>query len=526
LFFRNGDILCLMAFIRTMVAMAFVSAGMAWGQQSCEKLAALKLPNITITSAVSVPAGPFTVPGGRGNNAIQVPAFCRVAATVEKEVRIELWMPQNWNHKLLAAGNGGLAGTIPLNGLAEPLRQGYATSATDTGHIGPTTEDGEWALGHYDRIVNFVDRGTHLMAEVDKVILNQFYASQLSHSYFRGCSYGGHEAMIEAQRYPNDFDGIIVGDPANNLTNHYIGGHLWYGLATDGDGYLPPEKAKLLGDAVNEQCDALDGVKDGVLTDPRKCKFNPATLLCKGGDPSKCLTEAQVRAVEKIWTGLRTPEGQQIYPGLMPGGEAGGWTTYFTGKGPGTGRHMILTAPFFKYFVFEDANYDPHNFRFAAKDGFDSDIDIVNTKLAAVANAVNPDLSQFRGRGGKMIHYHGWSDPDITPLNSVNYYESVVQAQGKNAHALEETQAFYRLFMVPGMWHCANGPGATSFDMLPALENWVEKGQAPQQVIASKVTNGKTERTRPLCPYPLEAQYKGTGSTDDSANFSCGLPKP
>lgn len=513
--------------IRIVLAISVLTlASTAWGQQNCESLASLKLPVITVTSAVSVAAGPFTVPDGRGNDTIQAPAFCRVAATIEKEVRIELWMPKTWNHKLVAVGNGGLAGSISYAAMVKPLLEGYAASSTDTGHQASSTTDGEWALGHYDRIVNFADRATHLMAEADKVILNQYYAAQPSHAYFTGCSQGGHEAMIEAQRYPNDFDGIVAGDPANNWTHHYIGGHLWNTLAVGGDGYLTEDKVKILGDAVNAQCDALDGVKDGVLNDPRRCKFRPDTLLCKGSDTSKCLTGAQVAAVGKIWSGLRTPEGQQIYPGLVPGGEVGGWTTYITGTGPGTGRHALLSAPFFRFFVFDDPAWDIHRFRFTAKDGFDSDIDLTDTKLAALFNAVNPDLSQFRGRGGKLIHYHGWNDPDISPLNSVNYYESVVRAQGDETHGLANTQTFYRLFMVPGMWHCAGGPGTATFDMLEPLNEWVEKGTPPERPIASREVNGQVQRTRPLCPYPMEAQWKGTGSTDEAANFVCAQPKP
>ena len=281
---RPGDgTLHIMVYIRDIVAISVFSvANMAWGQQSCESLASLKLPSITITSAVSVVAGSIALPGGRGNNTVQVPAFCRLAATIEKEVRIELWMPMTWNHKLVAVGNGGLAGSISYAAMVKPLSLGYAVSSTDTGHQASSTTDGEWALGHYDRIVNFADRATHLMAEADKVILNRYYAAQPVHAYFTGCSQGGHEAMIEAQRYPNDFDGIVAGDPANNWTHHYIGGHLWTALAVDGDGYLPPEKVQILADAVNAQCDALDGVKDGVLNDPRRCNFRPETLLVPG----------------------------------------------------------------------------------------------------------------------------------------------------------------------------------------------------------------------------------------------------
>jgi feruloyl esterase len=511
---------------RLVLLAVFVLSPLA-AQQNCARLTSLSIRGLTITSAVSVPAGSLKIPSG-ANAQVQVPEFCRVAATFDKEVRMELWMPARWNQKLVAVGNGGLAGSISYTAMVKPLQQGYATSSTDTGHQGTSTTDGAWALGNYDRIVNFADRATHLMAEADKVILNSFYNEQPAHAYFNGCSQGGHEALIEAQRYPADFDGIVAGDPANNWTHHYIGGHLWTALAVDGDAYLTADKVKILADAVNEQCDMLDGVKDGVLTDPRRCKFNPATLLCRGSETSRCLTAAQVGAVEKIWSGLRTPEGQLIYPGLVPGGEAGngGWASYITGNAPGGGRHAGLGAPFFRFFVFDDPNWDPKTFRFTASDGFDNDIDYTDSKLGALFNAVNPDLSGFKAHGGKMIQYHGWSDPDITPLNSINYYDSVVRAQGGDVHGLQNTLEFYRLFMVPGMWHCQGGPGATSFDMLESLDQWTTKGVVPEKVIASHLSNGAVDRTRPLCPYPREAQWKGSGSTDDAANFVCALPEP
>ncbi len=516
---------------RTFLAVATALAACpAWAQQSCERLASIPIPGVAINSAVSVAAGSFTLPGNAGPGGpatVQVPAFCRVMATVSKEVRIELWIPEQWNHKLLAVGNGGMAGSISYRPMVNPLQQGYATSSTDTGHQGRSTSDGEWALGNYERIVNYADRATHLMAEADKAILKAFYGAQPAHSYFSGCSQGGHEAMIEAQRYPADFDGIIAGDPANNWTHHYIGGHLSIALATDGDGYVPANKVHILADAVNNQCDALDGIKDGVLNDPRRCNFNPDTLLCKGSDTTECFTGEQVAAVRKIWSGLKTKEGQVIYPGLVPGGEAGpgGWASYITGDGPGKGRHAVLGVDFFKYMVFDDPNWDYRTFKFTAADGFDSDIDYTDSKLGALFNAVNPDLSGFKARGGKLIHYHGWSDPDITPLNSINYYESVMRSQGGDVHGLQNTEEFYRLFMVPGMWHCQGGPGATNFDMIAPLDQWADRGVAPDKVIASHITNGVVTRTRPLCPYPREAQWNGAGSTDDAANFVCGLPR-
>ena len=230
--------------------------------------------------------------------------------------------------------------------------------------------------------------------------------------------------------------------------------------------------------------------------------------------------------MRKLWTGLHSKDGDEIYPGIVPGGEAGpgGWANWITGNEPGKSGHSNLGLPFFKYMVFDDPNWDYRTFRFDPQDGFESDIDYVDTKLGALFNAVNPDLTRFRARGGKLIQYHGWSDPDITPLNSINYYESVIKAMGGSGnHGLPETTAFYRLFMVPGMQHCAGGPGATTFDMVEPLEQWVEKGVAPQKVIAERVVSGKVERTRPLCPYPQEAVWKGSGSTDEAANFSCML---
>jgi feruloyl esterase len=506
--------------------MFFAMTGVMAAQQPCANLTRLKLPGVTVTAAASVPAGNFDLPGGRSGNSVNVPAFCRVAATADQEVQFELWMPEQWNRKLLAVGNGGLAGTIAYAAMGRPLQRGYATSSTDTGHQATSTNDGTWALGHYERIVNFADRGTHLMAEADKAILAAFYGGKPQHAYFSGCSQGGHEAMIEAQRYPEDFDGIIAGDPANYWTHHYAGGHLYSGIVMDGDGYIPASKVQLIGDAVNEKCDMLDGVKDGVLTDPRRCHFDPAKLQCASGDGPSCLTAAQVSSVRKLWTGLRTKDGDQVYPGLVPGGEAGpgGWANWITGPEAGRSGHTNLGYPFFKYMVFDDPNWDFRTFRFDAADGFDSDLDYMDSKLGALFNAINPNLTPFKARGGKLIHYHGWSDPDITPLNSINYYESVAKAMsGGGNHGLRETTVFYRLFMVPGMQHCSGGPGATTFDMVTALEKWVEKGVAPQQVLAQRIVAGKVERTRPLCPYPQEAVWKGTGSTDDAANFSCAL---
>jgi feruloyl esterase len=492
-----------------------------FAQQPCENLTKLSLPNTAITSAVSVPAGSFAVPGGRGGaGPSDMPAFCRVSGVIAPEVKFELWMPAEWNRKFMEVGNGGLAGTINYAAMIEPLRRGYASSSTDTGHT--ADNDGHWAIGHMQRVVDFAHRAVHATAQADKAIIRAFYGAAPEHSYFSGCSQGGQEALTEAQRYPEDFDGIIAGDPANYWTHLYIGGHLWITQVME-SGYIPVSKTKLIGDAVYKACDALDGIKDGVISDPRRCRFDPSVLACKAGDSPDCLTAAQVEAVRKIYQGARTAAGEQIFPGILPGGEAGagGWSTWITGTDPGRGSHTTLGMPFLQNVAFENPGWDYRTFRWNHENGFDSDVDFIDKKLGPIFNNTNPDLSAFRAHGGKLIQYHGFADPDISPLNSINYYESAAQFNG----GLDKTKSFYRLFMVPGMYHCNGGPGPNTFDSVKALEDWVERGSAPEQMIASHSTNGAVDRTRPLCPYPQEAQFKGSGSTDRAENFACALPK-
>ena len=495
------------------LAVAVLAARPALAQQSCESLTDLNLPGITISQALSVPAGQFTPPGEK--EAASVPAFCRVAGVVTPEVKFEVWLPAEWNRKLLIAGNGGLAGSINYRQMLEPLQRGYAAGSTDTGHEG-RGNDASWATGHMERVIDFAHRSIHVTSQAGKAIIEAFYGSRPAHSYFAGCSQGGQEALMSAQRYPKDFDGIVAGDPANFWT-HNQASHLWAVLSTRGDAYIPASKVPLLADAVNNACDALDGIKDGILNDPRRCHFDPATLLCRAGDAPDCLTAAQVDAVKKLYEG----PGEKIYPGLLPGGETGpgGWSNWITGAQPGASGHANLGLPFFKYIVFENPEWDYRSFKFEAPPGFDSDLEFTDYKLAPIFNATDADLSAFRDNGGKLIQYHGWSDPDITPLNSINYYESVMRAT-------PGAGSFYRLFLVPGMQHCGGGPGPSKFDAISALEQWVERGTAPERITASHVTSaGRVDRTRPLCPYPQEAQWKGVGSTDEAENFVCALPR-
>lgn len=504
--------------LRSLLSLAcFGAAWPAAAQQPCQNLTKLTLPNVTITSATSVAAGPMALPSARGaGGPVTVPAFCRVAGFVKPEVNFEVWLPADWNKKFLAAGNGGLAGTINFAAMLAPLARGYATASTDTGHT--ADNDGHWALGNMERVIDFAHRGVHVTTQASKAVIRAFYGAPPAHSYFNGCSQGGQEALTEAQRYPQDYDGIIAGDPANYWTHLYMGGHLWItqALQKEPGSYVPASKTQMIGDAVNAACDALDGIKDGILNDPRKCHFDPAVLLCKNGDAPDCLTAAQADTVKKIYQGARNSDGDQIFPGILPGGEAGpgGWSSWITGNAPGKGSHTTLGMPFLSNVGFQDPKWDFRSFRFDRTQDFDSDVDVIDATLGPIFNNMNPDLKAFQGHGGKLIQYHGFSDPDISPLNSINYYQSVEKQMG-------DPRGFYRLFMVPGMQHCSGGPGPNVFDTVTALEQWVEQGKAPEQIVASHSTNNTVDRTRPLCPYPQEAQWKGSGSTDKAENFVC-----
>ncbi|HKA54411.1 MAG TPA: tannase/feruloyl esterase family alpha/beta hydrolase [Candidatus Binatia bacterium] len=496
-----------------LASIAFSSGPAMAGELACENLAMLDLPNTTITSAEVVPASPT------------LRAYCKVVAVVAPQITIETWLPiEGWNGKFLAVGNGGYTGSISAGALAAGVARGYAAASTDTGHSSPPFGgDQSWML---DRglVIDWGYRSVKEMAKKGKAITRAFYSRKEQYSYFNGCSTGGRQALIAAQRFPEEFAGIIAGAPANFQT-HQTTGHTWRMQALEGEGYIPTSKLPLIADAVNAACDALDGIQDGVLDDPRQCKFDPTVLRCMGADAPNCLTASQVDALNKIYSGARNPRtGKQVFPGTPPGGEVGpgGWQAFLTGTGPRTGVAWFLQQDFFSKMVFANPAWDFRTF------DFDSDVAFTDNKLAEVLNATDPDLRGLKRRG-KLILYHGWSDPGISPLNTVNYYESVVSFFGgrkshhgrKHDKGLEKTKEFARLFLAPGMQHCSGGPGPNTFDMLPALEGWVERGIAPDRIIASHMTNGVTDRTRPLCPYPEVARYTGQGSTDEAVNFVC-----
>lgn len=491
------------------------------GPLHCEGLIALRLAGGLVTAARSMTA-PAVVATTPREPAIRVPAsFCRVAVTLRptphSDIKMEIWLPpaDKWNGKFEGVGNGGLGGTIPLPDMIPGLIRGYAVAADDTGHEDPTG-GGSFALGHPQKVIDYGWRATHLTAVFGQKIARAYYHRSPAHDYFSGCSLGGGEALMEAQRFPQDYDGIIAGDPMLNQTHHEVGAHLWIPLAlsaTPGSN-ITPDKAALIGHAVNEACDAMDGVTDGVLEDPRKCHFDPGALLCKRADGPGCLTAAQVAAVRKIWAGPRAVLGPGYSPGLEPGGEAENWKVWIAAQSPADDIHSMLGLPFFRYFVYGDPHWEYRQFDFRTGPQH------IERMLAATLDATNPNLMRFARRGGKLIHYHGYSDPDISPLSSIDYYWAVVHELGRS-----RVDSFYRLFMVPGMGHCAGGPGANQFDMLGALEAWIEHGVPPASIVATKYRDddrhGPVVRTHPLCPFPQTAHYRGTGSAEDAGNFEC-----
>lgn len=510
------------AVVTTVLALwgaALVLAGPALARaqdaDSCARLASLRLRDTTIESTAVIEAGKFNQPGSI-HVVRNLPPFCRVIAVTEPSIRFEVWLPtEKWTGRFEAVGNGGMAGTINYSSMGGALRRGNAAASTDTGHINQVSSgfDASWSLDRPGLIEDFGHRALHLTTVNGKQIIRAFYGKPAKHAYYVGCSKGGGQGLMEAQRYPEDFDGIVAGDPAYNWTHLYAGAHLYYAATTlrDPESYIQPAKIKLLADAVNRACDAKDGFTDGVLDDPLSCHFDPEVLACKEGeDPGTCFTPKQVKVVRQIWAGSRDDQGRLIFPGLVPGGEAGagGWSSWVTGSAPYQATHWKAAESFFRYMVMRDPKYDPFSF------DYDRDKSALE-KLAPSLDAVDTNLRPFARRGGRLILYHGWSDPDISPLNTIHYYRQVQQVGGPR------TTDFARLFLVPGMQHCGGGPGTDSFDAVSAVERWVEEGTAPAQIVASHAVHGVVDRTRPLCPYPQMAAYKGKGDVNDAGSFVC-----
>ena len=490
---------------------------------SCESLASLALPNATITAARRVDAGAFLPPvpaGGRPPWAAAVrtygalPAFCRVTATLtpssDSDIKMEVWMPAaDWNGKLQVVGNGAFTGSIRYGSsrsLASGLGRGYATSATDTGHVGGSASFG---LGHPEKVIDFGWRSVHETTVTAKQIIAAYYDDGPRFSYWNGCSAGGRQAMKEAQRFPQDFDGIIAGAPGLDWTGRAVGAlRVAKRLEANEAARLSSDEARLVHAAVLEACDASDGVTDGVVGDPERCRFDPGVLQCTGAEDTSCLTPAQVSTARMLYSSPVNPKTGRPITGLLPGSELG-WTDLgWTRSARTTGLEQ------FRFLVYEDPEWTVGRFN------FETDIVRAEETDDDTLNALDPNLKAFIDHGGKLIQYHGWSDPQISPANSTQYYQRVVDALG-GVSAVHDS---YRLFMAPGMGHCGGGNGPNTFDMVTVLEEWVEQGKAPDRIMASHRTDGIVDRTRPLCPYPQVAVYTGTGSTDDAENFVCRMP--
>jgi feruloyl esterase len=479
--------------------------------QSCENLAKLSSPTVSITGAKTIEMGSYT-PAGTTAAIASLPAFCRVTATLkptsDSNIQTEIWLPiSNWNGKFVAVGNGGWGGAVggeAYEEMGDALRRGYATSATDDGHA---DHGGEFVIGHPEKFIDFAYRADREMTVEAKALIKAFYRREARYSYWNGCSGGGREGLLQAHRYPDEFDGIIAGDPANINRNTWA---LWIAVHAlkDPAAYIPPAKYPMIHRAVLEACDAKDGVKDGLIEDPEKCRVDFKVLECKGSDGADCLTVRQVQTAQTMISPATDSAGNVVFPRLEPGTELR-WARMAGGPAP---ADLFLDQ--FRYVVYQDPKWDWRTF----------DIDRDSAKARTIdkdVDELDPRLAEFAKRGGKLLMYHGWADQQVAPGASVEFYKAAVQASRTPA----ESSNWIRLFMVPGMAHCSGGEGPDTFEKLSVLERWVEKGEAPERIVASHHKSGRVDRTRPLCPYPQVASYKGSGSIDDAANFVCRLPQ-
>jgi feruloyl esterase len=490
-----------------LTAVALFGAPAGVHAAECRDLALLRLPGTLITTAEER-SGPFSA--GQGDP-MNLPPLCRVAGTIHPAIRFEVWLPEDYNGRLQAVGGGGLAGSISYSAMVAAVNDGFASASTDTGH---RANDSLW-LADPQRREDYGHRAIHEMTVKAKAIIDAHYGSVPEYSYFNGCSTGGRQGLMEAQRYPNDYDGIVSGAPVNTFTSLHVG-QLWTAHATlkNPASTLTADDLALVSSAVLAQCDADDGVEDGFLTDPRRCDFDPRRLACGGGSGSACLAGPKIEALEMIYGGAVNPRtGVAIYPGLEPGSEAAhpgnpGWRLIMNGRTP-----FAIDISLIGGMAFENDDWDWRTF------DFDRDVALLDAKLAHVLNAVDPDLRDFRSQGGKLIVYHGWNDPGVMPERSIDYYDEIVafadRATGGSGEAF--TDEYARLYMMPGMGHCRGGPGPDRADFMSALVDWVERARAPERIIAS---NADGSLTRPLCPHPQVAAYAG-GDTNDAASFRC-----
>jgi pimeloyl-ACP methyl ester carboxylesterase len=480
----------------------------------CADLMTLSLPGTTITAAQEITAGEYTPPaagplgGGRLSN---LPGFCRVALTVSPAIRIEVWLPKDtWNGRYRGEGGGGYAGSISYPGLAEGIRRGYATASTDTGH--PASAGGSFALnadGSLNRqlIGDFAERSLRELAVKAKAVINAYYGKAPTYSYWNGCSTGGRQGLMAAQRFPEEYDGLVIGAPAINW-DRFIPSELWPQIVINKTVGAPisADKLMLATKAAVAACDAKDGVTDGIINDPRKCTFDPGVLACKAGDESpNCLSPKEASAIRKIWDGPTTASDKRLWFGLERG----------TGLGALAGGNVFpIAVTHFQHWIHQNPSFD---WRTLSEADFEAELKTSQQKFHEVIGTDDPNLAAFRKRRGKMIIWHGEADPLIFPRGTLNYFDRV---QSKNGGA-DEVSKFARLFMAPGVGHCAGGDGPNPTGLFEALVEWVEKGAAPDTIQASRRKPDGTTMTRPLCAYPKTAKWTGSGSTDDAANFVC-----
>src|SRR5579871_3859681 len=500
---------------------------------TCEDIAKLSLPNVTLAATAIKP--PFELPNQIGPKIVIQTEFCRVEGaskpTSDSDIKFEVWLPiSGWNGKYEGVGNGGLAGSLNYFDMAKALARGYATSSTDDGHQGANS-DGRWALGHPEKIADFGWRAVHETALAAKAIVAAYYGDAPKHSYFMGCSDGGREGLMEAQRFPADYDGIVAGAPAND-GSHVIVSLAWNARATTAPGaYFPANKLPAIQSAALNAC----RVTDGIVAAPLSCRPDPEKLLCHGAEDDQCLTRPQIEALRKIYGGAKEAGGKQLTQGYMPGSEAdhsgfGGWTGWIVGQAPGKTQGAALATSVLANFVYDDPDW--------TLDRFDPARDLANLrkKFAPVVDAVSPDVGAFRARGGKIILYHGWADEAIQPQGTIAYYDALRTAVRGSKGATD----FVRLFMAPGMQHCTGGPGPNTIggsfspnpadidadhDVTTSLARWVEEGRAPDRIIATKFIDNNPGKgvamTRPLDRYPLVAQFTGNGDRASADNYAC-----
>ena len=532
----------------------------------CTNIQSLQLQHTMITSATDNTTGVFAVPGSTPITGL--PNFCRVTATVtptsDSSIKIEVWLPESgWNGRFLGTGGGGFQGVITYGELASGIQHGFAATNSDLGTgvsgcnplfcgsdgvtntlataFGNPGVASTGLFGHPERIKDFGYRAIHLMTVRGKEIANAFYQQKAQKAYFAGCSTGGQNALMEAQRFPDDYDGILAGAAAFNRTHlHMAGLSSWQNTHASASRFIQPGQMTLINKAVLAQCVGQDGgaSTDQFLTDPRDCHFDPKALLCTGGKvPPACLTADQVTTIQNYYAGTIDPVNGQV---INPGSERGNETDDV--RALGLAFQEQLPEPAFDglfYWVFGPGFGQLSSAVNFANFDFHHDVDTVDDQLAKVLNANSTDLGEFREHGGKLLMYHGWADPLIPSQSSINYFNALVGNEGHGfqqvsfdrdgSPGLRRTQSFARLFMVPGMYHCSGGPGPNTFDALSPLVNWVENGVAPETITATKFVNDTppaVQMTRPLCVYPKVAKYNGSGSTSIAANFTCVTDEP